>query len=143
MLWAAAGSDLIATHFLLSIEGVTHTLQGLLIVGPIVAYVVTKRICIALQKKDREIVLHGFESGRIVRLPGGEFIEVHDQVDEYERWKLVSFDEYTPLMLRPDERGRITARMRLRAGLSRWFFQDRIAPVSRGELEERSAGGGH
>ncbi|KEP72259.1 ubiquinol-cytochrome c reductase cytochrome b subunit, partial [Microbacterium sp. SUBG005] len=90
VMWAAASSDIIATHFHLTMEGVIHTLQALLILGPVLAYFVTKRICIALQKKDREIALHGYESGRIVRLPGGEYIEVHQPVDEYERWKLVT-----------------------------------------------------
>lgn len=135
VLWAAASSDLIATHFKLTIEGVIVTLQVLLFVAPVVAYIVAKRVCLALQKKDREIALHGFESGRIVRLPGGEYIEVHEQLDEYERWKLVSFTDYKPLMIRPDEKGRITARQRFRAGLSRWFFEDRIEPVKQTELE--------
>ena len=63
VLWAAASSDIIATHFYLTMEGVIHTLQALLFVGPVIAYFVTKRICIALQKKDREIALHGYESG--------------------------------------------------------------------------------
>lgn len=134
-LWAAASSDLIATHFSVTMEGVIHTLQGIVILGPFVAFFVTKRICIALQKKDREIVLHGFESGRIVRLAGGEYIEVHEQVNEYERWRLVSFESYRPLMLRPDARGRITFGRRLRAGFSRFFFEDRVEPVTRGELE--------
>ncbi len=136
VLWAAAGSDLIATHFLLSIEGVTHTLQALLFLGPIIAYITTKRICLALQRKDREIVLHGFESGRIVRLPGGEYIEVHQQLDDYDRWRLVSYHDYKPLMIRPDARGRITLAQRLRAGISRWFFEDRISPVTKGEIEQ-------
>lgn len=138
VLWAAASSDLIATHFKLTIEGVINACQALLIIGPIIAYFVTKRVCLALQKKDREIALHGFESGRIVRLPGGEYIEVHQQLDEYERWKLVSFTEYKPLMIRPDDKGRITLRQRFRAGLSRWFFEDRIAPVTQKELESSS-----
>ena len=77
VLWAAAGSDLLATHFHLTIEAVTHSLQALLILSPIIAYLITKRSCLALQKKDREIALHGYESGRIVRMPGGQFIEVH------------------------------------------------------------------
>ncbi|HAJ17651.1 MAG TPA: ubiquinol-cytochrome c reductase cytochrome b subunit, partial [Microbacterium sp.] len=94
VLWAAASSDIIATHFWVTMEGVIHTLQALLFVGPVIAYFVTKRIAIALQKKDREIALHGYESGRIVRLPGGEYIEVHQPVDEYERWKLVDFETY-------------------------------------------------
>ncbi|MDO7881852.1 cytochrome bc1 complex cytochrome b subunit [Salinibacterium soli] len=135
VLWAAASSDLIATHFKLTIEGVINALQALLFVAPVVAYFVAKRVCLALQKKDREIALHGFESGRIVRLPGGEYIEVHEQLDEYERWKLVSYTDYKPLMIRPDERGRITVRQRIRAGFSRWFFEDRIEPVKQTELE--------
>ena len=137
VLWAGASSDLIATHFRLSIEGVILALQILAIAGPIIAYLVTKRVCLALQRKDREIALHGFESGRIVRLPGGEYIEVHEQLDDYERWKLVSYEEYQPLMVRPDDRGRITVRQRVRAGLSRWFFEDRIAPVTVRELEQQ------
>jgi ubiquinol-cytochrome c reductase cytochrome b subunit len=135
MLWAAASSDLIGTHFMVAIEDVIRTLQFLVIVGPFIAYFVAKRICLALQKKDREIALHGFESGRIVRLPGGEYIEVHQQLDDYERWKLVSFDEYKPLTLQADARGRIGVAQRVRAGLSGWFFEDRISPVTRTDVE--------
>ena len=135
-LWAAAGSDLIATHFKLAIEHVTYGLQAITILGPILAYFVAKRVCIALQKKDREIALHGYESGRIVRMPGGEYIEVHEQLDEYERWKLVAYDDYKPLMIRPDPNGRIWIAQRFRAVASSWFFEDRIAPVTRTELEK-------
>lgn len=138
VLWAAASSDLIATHFLLSIEGVIRALQVLLFVGPLAAYFLTKRICLALQKKDREIALHGYESGRIVRLPGGEYVEVHQQLDDYERWKLVSFTEYQPLMIRPNADGRIPLSERVRAGLSRWFFEDRISPSTATELQKSS-----
>ena len=137
-LWAAASSDLIATHFRLSIEGVILALQVSAVLGPFVAFFITKRVCLALQRKDREIALHGFESGRIVRLPGGEYIEVHEQLDDFERWRLVSFDEYQPIMLRPNSQGRITLAQRTRAGLSRWFFEDRIAPVTQGELESQA-----
>ena len=135
VLWAAASSDLLATHFRLSIEGVIHSCQVLLIIGPILAYFVTKRICLGLQKKDREIALHGFESGRIVRLPGGEYIEVHEQLDEYQRWKLVSFEEYQPLTVLPDAQGRISLNQRVRAAASNWFFEDRISPVTSRQIE--------
>jgi ubiquinol-cytochrome c reductase cytochrome b subunit len=135
VLWAAASSDLVATHFKLTIEGVITFLQVTVIVGPIIAYHVTKRICIGLQKKDREIALHGYESGRIVRLPGGEYVEVHEQLSDFERWKLVSFDDNAPIMLRPNKDGKITASARLRARASNWFFEDRIAPVTRTEIE--------
>ncbi len=139
VLWAAASSDLIATHFLVTIEGTIITLRWLLVIGPVLAYFLTKRICIGLQKKDREIALHGYESGRIVRLPGGEYIEVHEQLDDYERWKLVSYLDYQPLMVRPDDNGRISVAQRARAGLSSWFFEDRIAPATTTELERETA----
>ena len=138
VLWAAASSDLIATHFKLTIEGVINALQLLLFVAPIIAGIVTQRVCLALQKKDREIALHGFESGRIVRLPGGEYIEVHEQLSEYERWKLTSFVDYKPLMIRPNADGKITVNQRARAAVSRWFYEDRISPVTRAEIEAQS-----
>ena len=135
ILWAAASSDLMATHFKVTIEGVIHVLQVLFFIGPVIAFFITKRVCLGLQKKDREIALHGFESGRIVRLPGGEYIEVHEQLDDYERWRLVSFNEYSPLMIRPDADGRISGAQRTRAALSRWFFEDRIAPATKTEVQ--------
>ncbi|WP_431071982.1 cytochrome bc1 complex cytochrome b subunit [Microbacterium phyllosphaerae] len=139
VLWAAASSDLIATHFMLTMEGVIHTLQALLFVGPVLGYFVTKRIALALQKKDREIVLHGFESGRIVRLPGGEFIEVHQPVDKYDRWKLIDVDGYEPLVVRPNAKGRISWTENLRSSVSRWFFEDRLAPLTQAEVEAADA----
>ena len=137
VLWAAASSDLMATHFKLAIEHVTYGIQALLFIAPVVAYLVAKRVCMGLQKKDREIALHGYESGRIVRLPGGEYIEVHEQLDEYERWKLVSYTDYKPLMIRPNAKGRISVMQRVRSVASSWFFEDRIAPVTRTELEQQ------
>ncbi|SDN27842.1 ubiquinol-cytochrome c reductase cytochrome b subunit [Cryobacterium flavum] len=135
-LWAAASSDIMATHFHLTMEGVIHTLQATTLLGPFLAFFIAKRVCLALQKKDREIVLHGYESGRIVRLPGGEFVEVHQPVDEYERWKLVSYSDFKPLMLRPNAQGKIGPAEKVRAGLSRWFFEDRITPVTQAELNQ-------
>jgi ubiquinol-cytochrome c reductase cytochrome b subunit len=139
VLWAAAASDIIATHFWVTMEGVIHTLQALLFVGPILAYFIAKRMCIALQKKDREIALHGYESGRIVRLPGGEYIEVHQPVDEYDRYKLVDIENYEPLIVRPNAKGRIPWHENLRASLSRWFFEDRLTTVTQTELDESHA----
>jgi ubiquinol-cytochrome c reductase cytochrome b subunit len=106
-LWAAGSADLIAVAFSLTMEGVVLAMQILLVAGPIMAFIVTRRVCIALQRKDRELLLHGFETGRIVRLPGGEYIEVHQQLSEYERWRLLD----SQAALERDARsGSITAR---------------------------------
>ncbi|MDG2478497.1 MAG: cytochrome bc complex cytochrome b subunit [Aquiluna sp.] len=135
VLWAGASTDLIATNFQMSLNQVLTAMQILLILGPVIAYWVTKRACLSLQRKDREMVLHGRETGRVVRLPHGEYIEVHEPVDKYELWKLVDFKEYEPVLPRPDASGRITVGNRLRSAISRLYFEDRIAPVSKAEYE--------
>jgi ubiquinol-cytochrome c reductase cytochrome b subunit len=135
-LWAAASTDLIAVFFQMSLNHVLTFMQIMLILGPIFAYQVTKRACLALQRKDREVVLHGRATGRVVRLPHGEYIEIHEPVDKYEMWKLVDFKDYKPAMLRPNKNGKITLGVRARTLLSRIYFEDRISPVSATELSE-------
>ena len=105
VMWAAAGSDLIATHFHVALNDVTYWLRALFFIGPVIAFIVTKRVALALQRKDREIALHGRETGRIVRLPHGEFIEVHAPLDEYKRYKLVGFESPAPLPAVPNDHG--------------------------------------
>lgn len=135
VLWAGASTDLIATHFMMSLNHVLTTMQISLIVLPIVSYIITKRACLSLQRKDREIVLHGRETGRVVRLPHGEYIEVHEPMSEYEIYKLADFKAYQPTLARPNAKGVITVRARIRARLSRFFFEDRVEPVTQTELE--------
>ncbi|MBB4071868.1 ubiquinol-cytochrome c reductase cytochrome b subunit [Leucobacter sp. OH2974_COT-288] len=135
-LWAGASSDLMATHFQSSLEFMIHMLQFSLVFGPIIAFVITKRICLALQKKDRSIALHGWESARIVRLPGGKFTEVHEELSEHERWQLVSYHDYAPLIVRPDANGKISVGQKVRAAVSRFFFEDRIVPPTQTEIEQ-------
>ena len=134
-LWAGASTDLIATNFLMSMNNVLTSIQIILIVGPIIAYIITKRVCLSLQRKDREIALHGRETGRIIRMPHGEYIEVHEPLEAFEQYKLVDFKDYQPTLARPNAQGKITIRARIRAGLSRFYFEDRIAPVTQGELD--------
>ncbi|MFL6099701.1 MAG: cytochrome bc complex cytochrome b subunit [Actinomycetales bacterium] len=139
VLFLAGGNDLIATHFRLSINDITNTFQVLLFVIPPVAFVITKRVCLGLQRRDRDLVLHGRESGRIVRLPHGEFIEVHEPLEEHEAWRLVSYEALPPAELPQDEdengvRRKGARKERLRARLSRFYFDDRIEPVTPAEL---------
>jgi ubiquinol-cytochrome c reductase cytochrome b subunit len=123
VLWAAAGSDTIATQFGLSIEGVLITLQVLAIAGPVVAGVVARRVCIELRARSLDVLRHGFETGRIVRLPGGEYVEVHREVIVPRRRDLESSDRPDAIMVRPDENGRISIASRVQATASRWFWR--------------------
>jgi ubiquinol-cytochrome c reductase cytochrome b subunit len=82
VLWAEGANDVLADFLHIPLYTVTWIARVLVILGPILAYVITKRVCLGLQRKDREDLLHGYESGIIRQLPNGEFIEVHQPVNE-------------------------------------------------------------
>ena len=139
ILFIAAGNDLIAIKLGLSINAITQTLQILLFVVPPLAYWVTKRICMSLQRRDHDLVLHGRESGRLVRTAEGEFFEVHEPLPENERWTLVQHEALTPLQLTPtvDTHGiprKSTRREHLRAKVSSFYFAYGIQPVTPAQL---------
>lgn len=120
VLWAAGGADILATTFWVSIEHIITALQVALIVGPVVGFTVARRVCLGLQRKDRDLLAHGVETGRVVRLPGGEYVEVHQPLDEAERARIAPPDTPAPPELGPDALGRRTLTQRLRVRL--WSF---------------------
>ncbi|SDO66892.1 cytochrome bc complex cytochrome b subunit [Geodermatophilus sp. DSM 45219] len=86
VLLISGGNDVIAEKFDISLNAMTWVGRIGLIIVPPLAYVFTYRICLGLQKHDREVLEHGLETGVIRRLPHGEFIEVHQPlgpVDEH------------------------------------------------------------
>ena len=86
VLLISGGNDVVAEKFDISLNAMTWAGRIGLIIIPPLAYVLTYRICLGLQKHDREVLEHGLETGVIRRLPHGEFIEVHQPlgpVDEH------------------------------------------------------------
>jgi ubiquinol-cytochrome c reductase cytochrome b subunit len=148
ILVLAGSNDLIATHFHLSINDITWAFRVLIFLGPWFAFWVTKRICLGLQRKDRELVLHGHETGRIVRFANGEYIEVHKPLDAHERWLRVQHDAIRPLEIEPAEDSRGVRRKgytldRMRQRLSETFYEDRVEPVTPAELAASHSHGEH
>ncbi len=141
VLVLAGSNDLIATHFHMSINTITWVFRIAFFVAPVLAFWVTKRICLGLQRKDRELVLHGHEHGRIVRTESGEYFEVHKPLNEQERWLRVNYEAHAPLPLDEQpyhEDGTKNKKYRSakrRSALSRFFYEDRIEPVTPAELE--------
>jgi ubiquinol-cytochrome c reductase cytochrome b subunit len=80
VLWAAAGADTMAVQFHLSVNTLLHCFQVLLVVGPPLALLLTRRICLGLQQSETEVAEHGIETGRIIRRPDGGYVEVHRPV---------------------------------------------------------------
>ncbi|GAA1169544.1 cytochrome b [Nesterenkonia xinjiangensis] len=147
IMWGMGSNDLIATHFHLSLNDITYWSRVLIFVGPIIAFMLTKRICLSLQRKDRETVLHGHEAGVIEMLPHGEFREKHTRPSDYELYTLVAYEAPAPSGPQPNAKGRITRIEKFRAKLNQWFYEDRVEPVSREEyleaLEHDHHGDGH
>jgi ubiquinol-cytochrome c reductase cytochrome b subunit len=148
VLWLGGGNDLIATHFQLQLNQVTYALRVLFFVGPVVAFWVTRRICLSLQRGDRERILHGLETGIIVRSPDGSYSEKHSPIDEYELYELTQHERQAPFELEPetDEHGVRAPRRALkkfRARLSRFYYGDVIPKPTRTELEEAHSHGHH
>ena len=86
LLTLSGGNDLIAYHFQISLNAMTWVGRIGLILLPPIAYFVTYRICIGLQRSDQAVLEHGIETGIIDQLPSGAFIEVHQPlgpVDEH------------------------------------------------------------
>jgi ubiquinol-cytochrome c reductase cytochrome b subunit len=93
VLWAEGSNDIIADHFDIPLYTITWIARVAIFVVPWIAYVVTKRICLGLQRADLHTLVHGVETGIIRQLPTGEFIEVTEPPSE---------DELVVLLARPD-----------------------------------------
>ncbi|GGX04791.1 cytochrome b [Streptomyces noursei] len=144
------GNDLWATHFHLSINSITWFVRIAFFVGPVLAFIATKRICLGLQRRDKDKVLHGRESGIIKRLPHGEFIEVHEPLDQEQLHVLTQHEQPEPLELGPevDENGvrrKFKRSQKLRAKLSKGYYgEDNVIPKPTvEEYKEITSGHGH
>jgi ubiquinol-cytochrome c reductase cytochrome b subunit len=86
VLWLSGGNDIISARFDISLNATTWIGRIGVIVAPPLAYLAAYRICLGLQRHDREVLEHGVETGIIKRLPSGEYVEVHQPlgpVDEH------------------------------------------------------------
>ncbi|ASY35353.1 MULTISPECIES: cytochrome bc1 complex cytochrome b subunit [Streptomyces] len=144
------GNDLWATHFHLSLNAISWFVRIGFFVGPVIAFIVTKRICLGLQRRDKEKVLHGRESGVIKRLPHGEFIEVHEPLSAEQRYTLTAHEQVAPFELgaTTDENGvrrKVSGAEKLRSKLSKGYYGDgtQIPKPTEEEYKEITSGHGH
>ncbi|MFD7340337.1 cytochrome bc complex cytochrome b subunit [Streptomyces violascens] len=150
VLLIGGGNDIWATHFHLSINVITWFVRIAFFVGPVVAFIVTKRICLGLQRRDKEKVLHGRESGIIKRLPHGEFVEVHEPLSQGQLHTLTAHEQHTPYEIGPavDENGvrrKVSKLDKLRAKLSKGYYgeNNQIPKATAEEYKEITSGHGH
>ncbi|WP_336318361.1 ubiquinol-cytochrome c reductase cytochrome b subunit [Streptomyces lavendofoliae] len=150
IMLVGGGNDIFATHFHLSINAITWFVRIFFFLGPVIAFIVTKRICLGLQRRDKDKVLHGRESGIIKRLPHGEFVEIHEPLSQAQLHALTAHEQYTPAEIGPsvDENGverKPTRTEKLRAKLSKGYYGEgnQIPKASVEEYKEITSGHGH
>ncbi len=90
ILWIEGANDVIADFLQIPLYTITWAARVLVFVAPVVAFLLTRRICIGLQRKDAGLLEHGVETGIIRQLPDGGFVEVHRPVSEETRAVLES-----------------------------------------------------
>lgn len=150
VLLVGGGNDIWATHFHLSINTITWFVRVGFFVVPVLTFIVTKRFCLGLQRRDAEKVLHGRESGLIKRLPHGEFVEVHTPLEQGDLYKLTAHDQQKPAELGPavDENGverKVSPVEKARVKLSKGFYGEntQIPKPTAEEYREITSGHGH
>ncbi|WP_436759708.1 cytochrome bc1 complex cytochrome b subunit [Streptosporangium sp. V21-05] len=149
ILWLMASTDVLAAFFRLSINQIIYIGRGMVFLGPALAYFVTYRICLGLQRRDADALGHGVETGVIKRLPTGEYIEVHvpplESIEAQVRGK-----EPVPILAGtaedgdgvPEHNGKHHPLRKLRAMMSRAYGGDKV-PLDGDGDQARNGHGEH
>ncbi|MFD8612479.1 cytochrome bc complex cytochrome b subunit [Streptomyces sp. NPDC059631] len=123
VLLLAGGNDVIATTFQVSVNGLTWIFRAAFFLAPVLAFLLTRRVCLALQRHERELLEEGEETGEVFQaLPGG-MSETRRGLDARLRHRLLVRE--IPLPLEHPGPG-APLRQRLRAALSAWYYGERV-----------------
>ncbi|HEV7204328.1 MAG TPA: cytochrome bc complex cytochrome b subunit [Jatrophihabitans sp.] len=136
VLLLSGGNDIIAKAFDISLNAMTWAGRIALLILPPIAYLATYRICLGLQRHDREVLEHGVETGIIKVLPTGEFIEVHQPigpVDEHGHGQLAYSG--SPVPKRMNQLGASTPLRHIRG----FFYPVKEKPEIQAALDELEA----
>ncbi|MGW0420450.1 cytochrome bc1 complex cytochrome b subunit [Streptomyces sp. NPDC003015] len=149
VLLIGGGNDIVATHLHLSINAITWFVRVSVFLVPVLAFVITKRVCLGLQRRDRDKVLHGRETGTIKRLPHGEYVELHEPLSQAQLHTLTQHEQEPPYEIGPlvdagGVRRPVRLSQRMRAGLARAMFgPDTRIPKPTAEEYRELTGGDH
>nr|BFD80952.1 ubiquinol-cytochrome c reductase cytochrome b subunit [Streptomyces sp. Xyl84] len=123
VLLLAGGNDVLAVTFRTSVNGLTWIFRVAFFLAPVLAYLITRRVCLALQRHERHLLQEGEETGVVYQdLPGG-MSESHAGIGPRHRYKLLVRE--IPLPLKHPGPG-APLRHRLQASLSAWYYGERV-----------------
>ncbi|MEU6091607.1 ubiquinol-cytochrome c reductase cytochrome b subunit [Streptomyces sp. NPDC047085] len=83
VLLLAGGNDVIAASFRISVNTLTWIFRVALVVGPVLAFLLTRRLCTALLAAERERLAEGVESGEVRQNTSGGYESSHVPVENF------------------------------------------------------------
>ncbi|MFI9583714.1 cytochrome bc complex cytochrome b subunit [Streptomyces sp. NPDC052236] len=147
VLFFGGANDVLAEKFHLSLNFITYAVRIGVFLVPALTYFITRRICLGLQQRERDKLLHGRETGKIKRLPHGEFVEVHARLDRGREYTLLSGETPQPLPAPAPERDGVpnpqARKEALRYRLSRWLYGGQVAKPTPQEMRRALEHIGH
>ncbi len=91
VLLVAGGNDIIADTFRISVNALTWVFRIAFVLLPPVAFMVTRRVCVALRERDQERLVEGEETGEVRQTIAGGYVEGHEPLDEERRYQLRTY----------------------------------------------------
>ncbi len=142
LLWLAGGNDVIANTFHIPLFGTTWFFRIAVIVGPVIAFEIARRLALGLQRRDQRTLRHGVETGLIVRTPSGSYVEKERPLTPEEEAVLRSRKPLRPLPMPavdadgipPKDLHRPVAKLRIK--LNEIYVGD-VLPLPNGESSDR------
>ncbi|WGL53792.1 ubiquinol-cytochrome c reductase cytochrome b subunit [Nocardioides sp. BP30] len=142
MFWLAGGNDIIAIKLHMSINQITYFLRAAVFVGPVIGFFVARRWCIALQRHDNEVLLHGYETGVIMRSAAGGYSEAHLPINEAKAYAITVRDR-GPEGAGPADGPKANGKATLRDKLRTLYYEDDVQKPTPEEIEEAHAHAAH
>ncbi|WP_171114995.1 cytochrome bc1 complex cytochrome b subunit [Streptomyces gossypiisoli] len=102
VLLLAGGNDVVAFAFRISVNALTWILRVALVLGPILAFMVTRRLCHALLRAEEQRLREGVSTGDVRQTVEGAYESEHRPVGEFRPG--APRPELTPADRHPDAR---------------------------------------
>jgi ubiquinol-cytochrome c reductase cytochrome b subunit len=140
LMWAAGGNDILAVVLHLNLNHITYFMRGAVFVLPVIAFIIARRWCISLQRHDNERLLHGYETGVIMRSAEGGYTERHLPISPETAYMVTARDRDPVLdQAAPVDANGVAApgsrAQAIRAKLSHAMFADNVQKPTVEELE--------
>ncbi|KIF06416.1 ubiquinol-cytochrome c reductase cytochrome b subunit [Streptomyces sp. RSD-27] len=146
VLLLAGAQDVLAYVFAVPLPALTWTLRAAFFAVPAGVFWLTRRLCLALQDRERELLTGGEETGLVRQGVEGGFHPEHRALPDGRRYRMLVGERPRPLEDDQDPTRSLPRRLltRVRAALSSWYYRDQVpypaTPEQRSEIAEVTAG---